>query len=189
MRKIAWCLGCLVLSALFVSIANADCRRVVRIRAAVVVDTAVVTPAVAAVFAPVAVTVPAYSVGYSADNSAIIKELQGLRKDIADFIGQPGAAAPIAAPHVALAAKRCAECHGASPRGNKYVMFDAAGKFIEPSDAQLGEINLRVAKGDMPRGRPMTPDERLAFIASINEAPPPASPSPAATPKMPPAGK
>src|SRR5262245_11412217 len=62
-------------------VAPADCRRVVRIQHATVVE---VAPVVAAVFTPIAVAVPTYTVGYTdSGTQELIAEVRAMRQQLA----------------------------------------------------------------------------------------------------------
>ena len=166
--------------------AGADCRRVVRVQhVAAIVE---VAPVVAAVFTPVPVAVPAYSVGY-ADHAGIqqlAQEVQLLRQQLQQMQTQAQAQPqklPATAEHPGsvFLKKSCVACHDASvakAKGGGQIFFNA-GNLMNLSAEQKLAIAAAVYSGRMPKGGKATDEDVGALISYFDQ--------PAATVAMPPA--
>ncbi len=158
-----------------------ECRRVVRVQQAVVQHVAV-TPVVAAVFAPVAVTVPAYSIGYAApapvpdpviqqlltENKNLSLRVEALTAQVQSMTaGGPQALKKEAVgehPAVPILKNKCASCHGAAAKekGGGFVLMDGQA-FAPMTDLQLLNIARNVFSGRMPKNGKLT-DEEVGLI-------------------------
>lgn len=153
---------------------EADCRRVVRVQHAAVVE---VQPVVAAVFAPVAVAVPTYSVGYH-DNGTqeLIAEVRAMRQQLQSLQAGGGQAlkAPAAAqahPGLLFLKNSCVACHDAQvskAKGGGNTFF-SAGELVNLTDAQRLAITTAVYSGRMPKGGKST-DEDVGAIINFFDA-------------------
>lgn len=150
--------------------ACADCRVV---RSRIVHHAVVVEPVVAAVFQPIAVSVPAYSVGYSQQSDpAILERLDRIAAALERMNAHGAAGAKAEPAFVALVRTNCAACHGINPKGNKLALFDSAGAWKEPTPELLGDMIAMVSSGKMPpQGRQMSADDRLKLIAGLSSSP------------------
>jgi len=141
-------------------------------------------PVVAAVYAPIPVYVPAYSVGTAAQQQTatdpdLLQEIRLLRQAV-ERLGGPGNPQALKAPpvHVALMQTNCAQCHtGANAKG-KFQLFEANGAAKEPTAEQLGLIIARVSSDDPkevmppPTAKPQpSVNERLRMIAGLTAPP------------------
>lgn len=158
------------------AIAPADCRRVVRVVQSHHVDTVVVAPVVAAVYAPI----PVYSVGYQ-DNGTqqLLAEVRELRQQIQQLQAAPGTPAsqktapPPANQHPGLLflKQSCVACHDAQvskAKGGGHAFF-SAGELVNLSDAQRLAITTAVYSGRMPKGGKSTDEEVGALISFFDQ--------------------
>ncbi len=172
-------LAILALSALTLAADAGNCRAVRRApahRAAVRQHAAPV--ALAAVFVPVLAVAPAYTASYGADpTAALAAELQKLREEVQQFRGQgltqpaPSQPAPREVPAAAAGVQTaCASCHtGAAAKGG-FVLFDDKGR-AKLTDEQVGDAVQAVLKGDMPRGKKLSADEKLVTLKDLFDSP------------------
>lgn len=178
MKKIALVMACVLALCIVPEVLASGC--VVRQRVvnqAVVVDHAAVVTA--AVFAPVPVYVPQYSVGYAGpDNTQLLQEIQALRREVADLRNQRPQPLPELAkaaknvtvnehPAVEILRKNCAACHSADmakAKGAGFTLFDVAG-FASLTDKQALAIARNVYSGRMPKGGKLS-DEEVGQVMS-----------------------
>lgn len=166
----------LVLAVVFaffaaVALEATECRRVVRVQQQAVVvqhQAIVATPIVAAVFAPVAVTVPTYSIGYAPaapdpNVQQLVAEIKQLRAQVQALTAVPQALKKEAIgehPAVAVMRNKCANCHGAAAKekGGGFALFDGAS-FAKLTDKQALNLARNVYSGRMPKNGKLTDEE------------------------------
>lgn len=155
-------------------------QRVVHHAQAVVVQ----EPVVAAVFAPITVAVPAYSVAYADNTQAELQrlraeiELQKLRNEFEAFkvqqlqqpekIQQPPKKLAVGEhPAVEILRKNCAACHSdnAKAKGGGFTLFDTTG-IAKLTDKQSLSVAREVFAGRMPKGSKGLSDADVGQVMS-----------------------
>ena len=155
------------------ALATADCRRVVRVQHAAVIE---VQPVVAAVFAPVPVVVPTYTVGYhDSGTQELIAEVRAMRQQLAALQAGPQSQktpAPAAVhPGLAFLKNSCVNCHDAQvskAKGGGNTFF-SAGELLNLNDAQRLAITTAIYSGRMPKGGKATDEDVGAVISFFDK--------------------
>lgn len=158
---------------------EADCRRVIRVQHAAVI----VEPVIAAVFQPIAVAVPSYSVGLSQQtDSALLERLDRIAAALERGGGQRLEQQAAIHPGQAFLQKSCVACHDASvakAKGGGNAFFNG-GQLVALSDKQKLEMTMAVYQQRMPRGGKATDEDVAALVSFFDSKAAAVAPMPAA---------
>lgn len=181
MKPLAFVLSLFAVLALAFTSEATDCRRVVRIQRVQqvhvqqvqhVANVVAVKPVIAAVFTPVAVAVPYYSVGYSQDNSQLLSEIRQLRFELEKLQQGPlplkkeALKEPGEHPAVGILKKHCASCHDSAVskgKGGGFSLFDGP-HLAKLSDKQLLQVVREAHSGRMPKAAKPLSDEDIGQL-------------------------
>lgn len=140
-----------------------------------------VAPVAIATYVPVAVAVPQYSTGYSAEGDTalalreIAAELKALRESLA---GGAGPATKPTEPDNSVTARvnaigvaKCAKCHNETnhkDKGGGHLLLTDAGAFVDGLDWE--SLRDEIESGRMPRGGPeLSDDDYRVFVEKQRE--------------------
>lgn len=163
MKRRLFAVACLLGAAGF---ASADCHvrnRVVKL------DTITATE-----FLPLAVTVPAYSVGRGQDDdlraevARLSALVEALMRRMDGAAAKPAAVPKADHPGLEVLAKNCASCHSAPGKGG-LTLFKGGAIADEIDAVQLGLIAARVRAGEMPPKSKLSPAQRDEIQRWVDE--------------------
>lgn len=102
--------------------------------------------------------------------TAINQRLTTIETSIQGGVSTSGAQAQVANNFPLILAARCAGCHGETPKGNQFSMFDSNKNFKQPDVSYIAEIQNRIFRNSdkdpeamPPKGHQQLTDQELAL--------------------------